>query len=161
VAPVPVLAAGGIGSGRQVAAALALGAVGVWTGSIWLTTTEGVTNPQIADRLLAATSSDTVRSRAITGKPARQLRTTWTEAWDSKESPGALPMPLQYMLTAEAQQRIGRAGVTDLQFMPVGEIVGRMDRIRPVRDVMFDLVDGFVDATAHLGELLAEEDVAP
>jgi NAD(P)H-dependent flavin oxidoreductase YrpB (nitropropane dioxygenase family) len=161
VAPVPVLAAGGIGSGRQVAAALALGAVGVWTGSIWLTTTEGVTNPQIADRLLAATSSDTVRSRAITGKPARQLRTTWTEAWDSKESPGALPMPLQYMLTAEAQQRIGRAGATDLQFMPVGEIVGRMDRIRPVRDVMFDLVDGFVDATTHLGDLLAEEDVAP
>ncbi len=160
VQSVPVLAAGGIGSGRQMAAALALGAQGVWTGSIWLTTTEGVMNPAVADRLLASGSSDTVRSRSITGKPARQLRTTWTEAWDSEESPGTLAMPLQYMLTSEAQQRIGRAGAIDLQFMPVGEIVGRMNEIRPVRDVVFDLVSEFVDATERLGRLVSE-DVTP
>ena len=79
---VPVLAAGGIGSGRQMAAALALGAQGVWTGSIWLTVAEADTDPSAVENLLAATSRDTVRSRAMTGKPARQLRTAWTEAWE-------------------------------------------------------------------------------
>ncbi|MHB8684945.1 MAG: nitronate monooxygenase, partial [Dehalococcoidia bacterium] len=102
VSPRPVLAAGGIGSGRQMAAAMALGADGVWTGSIWLTVREADTGDALTEKLLAATSRDTVRSRSMTGKPARQLRTPWTEAWDATDSPGALPMPLQYMLTAEA-----------------------------------------------------------
>ena len=92
--PVPVLAAGGIGSGRQAAAALALGADGVWTGSIWLAVKESDTHPALIEKVLAAKSTDTVRSRAISGKPARQLRTAWTEAWD-KPVPGALPMPLR------------------------------------------------------------------
>ena len=85
---VPVLAAGGIATGRQMAAALALGAQGVWTGSIWLTVTEADTNPEALENMLAATSRDTVRSRAMTGKPARQLRTAWTEAWEGPDSPG-------------------------------------------------------------------------
>ena len=79
---VPVLAAGGIGRGRQMAAALALGAQGVWTGSIWLTVAEADTSPIVVEKLLAANSRDTVRSRSMTGKPARQLRTAWTEAWE-------------------------------------------------------------------------------
>ena len=91
IAPVPVLAAGGIGTGRQMAAAMALGADGVWTGSIWLTVSENTSGGVVTDKLLAATSTDTVRSRAFTGKPARQLRTGWTEAWDAPESPGTLP----------------------------------------------------------------------
>ena len=120
---VPVLAAGGIGSGRQMAAAMALGADGVWTGSIWLTTSESDTAPVVMDRLIAAGSRDTVRSRVLTGKPARQLRTPWTEAWERDDSPGYLPMPLQYMATAEAQRRVAKYQVDELRVMP-----GRSDR---------------------------------
>lgn len=108
VSPVPVLAAGGIGTGRQLAAALALGAQGAWTGSIWLTATESGTHPAVTEKLIAASSGDTVRSRAISGKPARQLRTAWTDAWEPDAGPGALPLPLQWLLTAEAQTRLHR-----------------------------------------------------
>src|SRR6202789_3633511 len=103
VAPVPVLAAGGIARGRQIAAALALGAQGVWCGSVWLTTEEAETHPAVKQKFLAATSRDTIRSRSLTGKPARMLRSSWTDEWEGPESPGALPMPLQSALVAEAQ----------------------------------------------------------
>src|SRR6266487_1667869 len=146
VAPVPVLAAGGIGDGRQVAAVLALGAQGAWIGSIWLTTTESDVSPVVRDKLLRAGSRDTVRSRALTGKPARLLRTPWTDAWDDPSGPGALPMPLQFMLTAEAQLRIGRSGNEALAGSPVGQIVGRMNTVRSTRDVVFDLAAGAVRA---------------
>lgn len=154
---VPVLAAGGIGSGRQMAAAMALGADGVWTGSIWLTTAESDTAPAIVDRLLEAGSRDTVRSRVLTGKPARQLRTPWTEAWERPDSPGYLPMPLQYMATAEAQRRVAKFNVDELRVMPVGQIVGRMTSVRPVRDVVFDLMEEFVEATERLDHFRDEE----
>src|SRR5439155_310455 len=132
VHPTPVLAAGGIGCGRQIAAALALGAEGAWTGSIWLTTTESDLHPVAVQKVLRASSRDTVRSRALTGKPARQLRTAWTDAWDAADSPGALPMPLQFMLTVEAVSRIHRyahvesSGAKELWGTPIGQIVGRM-----------------------------------
>jgi len=93
VDPVPVLAAGGIGNGRQVTAALALGAQGVWAGSVWLTTEEAETHPVVKEKFLKATSSDTVRSRSLTGKPARQLRSAWTDAWEDPSNPAALPLP--------------------------------------------------------------------
>jgi NAD(P)H-dependent flavin oxidoreductase YrpB (nitropropane dioxygenase family) len=152
VSPVPVLAAGGIGDGRQLAAVLALGAQGAWTGSIWLTTTESDVSPVVRDKLLGAGARDTVRSRALTGKPARQLRTPWTDAWDDPKGPGPLPMPLQFMLTAEAQSRIGRSGNPALAGSPVGQIVGRMNTVRPVRDVVFELVEGAVAAIERLNE---------
>ena len=152
----PVLAAGGIGSGRQVAAALALGCDGVWTGSIWLTTAESDMSPLVMDKLLKASARDTVRSRAMTGKPARQLRTAWTDAWERPDCPGPLPMPLQYMLTADAQRRIAKYQVEALTGMPVGQIVGRMTRVRPVKDVIYDMVSEFVDVTEHLNRLVAE-----
>ncbi len=153
-ADTPVLAAGGIGDGRQIAAALALGCEGVWTGSIWLTTAESDSNPLVQEKLLAATARDTVRSRSWTGKPARMLRTEWTEAWERDDSPGYLPMPLQYMLISDAQRRIGKYQVQELTTMPVGQIVGRMNKVRPVRDVMFDLVDEFVEATESVHKLV-------
>jgi len=161
VHPTPVLAAGGIGSGRQAAAALALGADGVWTGSIWLTVREADTGEPIVDRLLKAGSRDTVRSRSMTGKPARQLRTPWTDAWDAPDSPGTLPMPLQYMLTADAQQRMRRAAEAggpgaDLATMPVGQIVGSMNSVRAARDVIFDMVSEFVETTQRLNGLMEE-----
>jgi NAD(P)H-dependent flavin oxidoreductase YrpB (nitropropane dioxygenase family) len=150
---VPVLAAGGIADGRQIAAALALGCDGVWTGSMWLTVAESDMQPLVMEKLLEAGSRDTVRSRSWTGKPARMLRTEWTEAWEREDSPGTLPMPLQYMLVSEAQRRISKFQNKELTTMPVGQIVGRMNQVRPVRDVMFDLVEQYVDATGRLGQL--------
>jgi NAD(P)H-dependent flavin oxidoreductase YrpB (nitropropane dioxygenase family) len=156
VAPAPVLAAGGIGTGRQIAAALALGCEGVWTGSIWLTTAEADTGTMAMEKLLAAGASDTVRSRSWTGKPARMLRTEWTEAWEREDSPGTLPMPLQFMLINDAMRRINKFNVKELTTMPVGQIVGRMNTVRPVRDVMFDLVDEFVESSQKLEKLVEE-----
>ncbi len=140
---VPVLAAGGIGCGRQVAAALALGAVGVWMGSAWLTTQEytlGSAMPALREALLAATSSDTVRSRIYSGKPARLLKNKWTRAWDDPDAPDPLPMPLQNLLVSEAHQRLMQSGQSDVVPMPVGQIVGRMNEIRPVADLIADLL---------------------
>ena len=109
VAPVPVLAAGGIAHGSQIAAALAMGAQGVWTGSIWLTVAESDMTPLVIEKLIAADSTQTVRSRALSGKPARQLRTEWTDAWERPDCPGYLPMPLQFMLVADVMSRVARA----------------------------------------------------
>jgi NAD(P)H-dependent flavin oxidoreductase YrpB (nitropropane dioxygenase family) len=147
---VPVLAAGGIGCGRQMAAALALGAQGVWTGSIWLTVAESSTQPWVIENLLAANSRDTVRSRSMTGKPARQLRTAWTEAWEREDSPGTLPMPLQGILYSEAARRFTRARSKELGGSPVGQIVGRMNQVRPTKDVVFDMVQEWIEATERV-----------
>jgi NAD(P)H-dependent flavin oxidoreductase YrpB (nitropropane dioxygenase family) len=152
VAPVPVLAAGGIGSGRQIAAALALGAQGAWLGSLWLTTAESNAGPATLAAYLEASSSDTVRSRCYTGKPARMLRNAWTEAWTDPAGPGPLGMPLQNILTAEANSRIARSGRKDLAFAPVGQIVGRMNRVQSVRDVMYQLVSEYIDTVERLGQ---------
>jgi NAD(P)H-dependent flavin oxidoreductase YrpB (nitropropane dioxygenase family) len=161
VAPVPVLAAGGIGSGRQMAAALALGAEGVWCGSVWLTTLEAETHPTVKDKFLAATSSDTVRSRSHTGKPARQLRSAWTEEWDGPGSPGPLPMPLQPMLVAEANRRIERAaanpdnaGAVKLANYFVGQIVGSMNESKHADRVVIEMVGELIDAVQRVNGMM-------
>ena len=123
-------------------------------GSIWLTVAEADTPPVSKEKLLAASSRDTVRSRAMTGKPARQLRTAWTEAWDAEDSPGPLPMPLQWMLTAEAQHRMFRYQPRDLTGFPVGQIVGRMNEVRPAREVVYDLVNECAETLERLKGLL-------
>jgi len=155
---VPVLAAGGIGSGRQMAAALALGAEGVWTGSIWLTVAEADTPPEALRNILAADSRSTVRSRAMTGKPARQLKTAWTEAWDRPDAPTTLPMPLQGILYGEVARRVTRAHNRDLAGFPAGQIIGRLDRVRPTSEVMFELVAEWVATTERLCGLLGSVD---
>ncbi|MGK5628861.1 NAD(P)H-dependent flavin oxidoreductase [Streptomyces sp. URMC 123] len=154
VAPLPVLAAGGIGSGEQIAAGLALGAQGVWLGSIWLTTEEAELGSRaLTAKLLAAGSGDTVRSRALTGKPARQLRTEWTDAWDDPAGPGPLPMPLQGLLVGEAVSRVQRYEVAPLLGTPVGQIVGRMTSERSVAAVFDDLTRGFERAMDRLNRI--------
>ncbi len=150
---VPVLGAGGIGSGRQVAASIALGAQGVWTGSIWLGTEEYRNLQSSAgwtEAFTRATSADTVRTRIYTGKPARLLKTRWTEAWAEEGAPAPLPMPLQNLLVSEAHSRINASGDPDVISMPIGQIVGRMNAVRPVADVVAELVSGFEEAVARL-----------
>jgi NAD(P)H-dependent flavin oxidoreductase YrpB (nitropropane dioxygenase family) len=159
VAPTPVLAAGGIGTGRQIAAALVMGAQGVWTGSIWLTVQEAESPPAQRDAYLAATSRDTVRSRSFTGKPCRMLRNDWTEAWEATDAPKPLGMPLQFMVTSEAVARGHRYAdkAKDVLFNPVGQIVGQMNRVRPVRDVIYDLVQEYLDAVDRLQRLASAD----
>lgn len=143
---IPVLAAGGIAGGRQMAAALVLGASGVWTGSLWLTTAESETLDVIREKFAAAKAGDTVRSRSSTGRPARHLRAGWTEAWDDPDGPDPLGMPQQGMLTAEAQVRIetaaarGEGRARDLVTYFVGQVVGRLGEVRPAEDVFAELV---------------------
>ncbi|TDE32457.1 nitronate monooxygenase [Nonomuraea mesophila] len=160
VAPVPVLAAGGIASGRQMAAAMALGADGVWCGSVWLTTEEAETPPAVKRKFLAASSRDTVRSRSRTGKPARQLRSAWTDEWDSsQESPGPLGMPLQLLVAEGAMARIaaaaekGEPGAVELVNYYVGQVVGQLDQVKPARQVVYELVSEFGEAVERLERL--------
>jgi NAD(P)H-dependent flavin oxidoreductase YrpB (nitropropane dioxygenase family) len=157
VAPdVPVLAAGGIGCGRQVAAALALGASGAWLGSVWLATEENLLTtgaPGLRDALLAASSSDTVRSRVFSGKPARLLRNKWTQAWSEPGAPDPLPMPLQNLLVSDAHRRLMASGDPNVVPMPAGQIVGRMNEVRPAAAVVEDLVRETDEALARLRDL--------
>ncbi|WP_235738680.1 NAD(P)H-dependent flavin oxidoreductase [Nocardioides alcanivorans] len=152
---VPVLAAGGIGSGRQVAAAMALGAQGAWTGSLWLTVEEYdlSAGAGIRDALLQAGSGDTVRTRVYTGKPARLLKTKWTEAWETEEAPEPLPMPLQNLLVADAHNRMNSGDNPDTISMPAGQIVGRTNEVRPVADVMADLIREYEETVDRLTKL--------
>ncbi len=150
VSPTPVLAAGGIGRGSQVAAALTLGAQGAWTGSIWVDAAEHDQPELMREKIHAATATDAVRSRALTGKPARQLRTAWIDAWEDPDTPDPLGMPLQYMLNAEANERIRAADAEELLGTPIGQIVGSMTETRTVADIMADLRSGLDDALGRL-----------
>lgn len=160
VAPLPVLAAGGIGSGRQIAAALALGAQGVWTGSLWLTVQEADVPPAQMATYLKATSRDTVRSRSFTGKPCRMLRNAWTEAWEAPGAPAPLGMPLQFMVAADAVVRGHRYAekAVDVMFNPAGQIIGALNAVRTVKDVIMDLVQGYLEATERLQQLAPSEE---
>jgi NAD(P)H-dependent flavin oxidoreductase YrpB (nitropropane dioxygenase family) len=162
VAPLPVLAAGGIADGRQIVAALALGAQGVWCGSVWLTTEEAETHPVVKEKFLAATSSDTLRSRSKTGKHARQLRSAWTDEWNDPANPDPLGMPLQPVLVGEAERRIARtaasnAGSRQLINYFVGQAVGMMNESKPTTTVVFDLVDQYLDAAGVIAATIADD----
>ena len=155
----PVLAAGGIVTGRQMAAAMAMGAAGAWCGSVWLTTVEAEPSPVIKEKLLSATSSDTVRSRSRTGKPSRQLRSPWTDAWE-KSSQVPLPMPLQSLLVEPALQRIdklaqnGHPSARDLATYWVGQGVGLMNQEKTATAVVQEFKADFLDACERLASSL-------
>ena len=159
VAPTPVLAAGGIATGRQMLAAFALGAQGVWCGSVWLTTQEAETHPVVKEKMLRASTSDTVRSRSTTGKPARQLRSAWTDEWADPDNPDPLPMPLQPILIADAQRRVAHAAATNdganqLVNYFVGQVVGRMSQVKQSRQVVMEMVEEFIDSADEISALL-------
>ncbi len=166
VAPLPVLAAGGIGDGRQMAAAMALGAQGVWCGTVWLTTVESELDRMAKEKLLAADSSGTVRTKAMTGKPARFLRSKWTEEWDRPDTPEPLKTPLQSVLCYNSLRRIDRAmkapgatpqsGACQLYSYPAGQGVGAQNAIQSAREVVRDMVTGYVDTIVSLNEQLGD-----
>ncbi|MFM5916219.1 MAG: NAD(P)H-dependent flavin oxidoreductase [Novosphingobium sp.] len=153
---VPVLAAGGIMTGAQMAGMMAAGAEGAWTGSVWLATTESETSEAFRDKMIAARSRDTVRSKSRTGKPARQLRTAWHEAWDAPGGPGALPMPLMGMVSEPSFQKIEKAVIggnheaRELVSYFVGQGVGLIDQVRSARGVVQDFREDFANAVMGL-----------
>jgi NAD(P)H-dependent flavin oxidoreductase YrpB (nitropropane dioxygenase family) len=157
---IPVLAAGGIMTGRQMAACMALGAAGVWTGSVWLATTESETSEIFREKMVAATSRDTVRSRGRTGKPSRQLRSSWTDAWEQPGSPSPLPMPYQSLVSEGALRAIERSAASgnpaarDLVTYFVGQGVGLVDSVKSARQVVEEFKLDFADALDDLQNLL-------
>jgi NAD(P)H-dependent flavin oxidoreductase YrpB (nitropropane dioxygenase family) len=156
-APVPVLGAGGIGRGRQMAAALALGCEGIWCGSIWLGTRQSDLLPEMKERLYAAKAEEAVQSRSRTGKPARLLKSKLTEAWEKPGAPKFLPMPYQTMVNTEARLRIERARSREFLTCPVGQIVGDMKEEATVKQVIFDLLNEFADASERFYEIVNAE----
>jgi NAD(P)H-dependent flavin oxidoreductase YrpB (nitropropane dioxygenase family) len=155
VAPVPVLAAGGIADGRQIAAALALGAEGVWMGSAWLTTVESDLHPLVKQKLLAASSADTLRTRCFTGKPSRQVRTAWTDAWEAADAPKPLPAPYQgelvngALISAFVRQR------AELMGTPAGQSIGLLHDMLSVRETFQQLLLQYAEAAERLDRINA------
>jgi NAD(P)H-dependent flavin oxidoreductase YrpB (nitropropane dioxygenase family) len=160
IRPVPVLAAGGIVTGRQMAAMMALGAAGAWTGSVWLMTSESEASPLIQEKFAAASSRDTVRSKSRTGKYSRQLRSAWTDAWNSADSPSPLPMPLQLFLSEPALRRAeheasrGNRKAEALVTYYVGQGVGMLDQVKSSRAVVQEFMEDFAAAATEMGQLL-------
>ena len=153
---VPILAAGGIVTGQQMAAAMAMGASGAWCGSVWLTTVESEVPPVIKEKMVAANSSETVRSRSRTGKHSRQLVSPWTDAWESDKAPDPLPMPLQPMVAEPALQKVnklaegGHEGAIELSTYWVGQGVGLMNATISASDVVQEFKQDFISAYERL-----------
>lgn len=147
---VPVLAAGGINDGRQMAAAMALGAQGAWTGSMWLLAQEADMSPEVTENLLGATSTDFIRSRSMTGKPARQYRSAWVDAWEREDAPATLPMPIQGLLWGEYSARWGRVHNKEFAGHPAGQIIGSIGKVRPARDMVMDMVEGWIETAEKM-----------
>jgi NAD(P)H-dependent flavin oxidoreductase YrpB (nitropropane dioxygenase family) len=160
---VPVLAAGGIMNGRQMAACMAMGAAGVWTGSVWLATVESETSEIFRQKMIEASSRDAVRVRSRTGKPARQLRSAWTEAWErSPDSPGALPMPLMSLVSENALRSVERSAAAgndkarEMVTYFVGQGVGLIDSVRSAGQVVQEFKQEFGEAVEHMNDLVSE-----
>lgn len=136
-----VLAAGGVSSGKHLAAALAMGADGVWTGTIWLATHESETEMFLKQRLVEAQSEDAVQSRATSGKPIRQLRSKWSDAWKDPSAPDPLQMPLQGLLTQGVQTGIREAQMHDWMTTPAGQAVAGIHALKPAAEVVFEMAD--------------------
>ena len=158
----PILAAGGIVTGRQMAAAMAMGAHGAWTGSVWLTTAEAETNPVVKEKMLAATSRDTVRSKSRTGKPSRQLRSPWTDAWEAEGAPKPLPMPLQSLVSEPALRKVdklsegGHEGAKALATYWVGQGVGLMNEAMGAGQVVQEFKEDWIAACERLNGFITD-----
>jgi NAD(P)H-dependent flavin oxidoreductase YrpB (nitropropane dioxygenase family) len=155
VAPLPVLGAGGVGRGRQMAAALALGCEGVWCGSVWLKTVESEVTPEIKQKMFEAGSEDAVLTRTVTGKPCRTLRSAFTDAWDRPGAPPTLPAPLQALLWwGQGRTRVERVRAKEFLTYPVGQIVGDMSSETSVRNVVHEMLLELLESKERLDRLL-------
>ena len=159
---VPVVAAGGIVTGRQMAACMAMGAAGVWTGSVWLTCAESDTPPVLKEKMLRASSRETVRSRSRTGKHSRQLRSPWTDAWESNTAPEPLSMPLQSQVTENPLAKvtklaeIGHEGARQLSTSWVGQGVGLMSSTQSAKAIVYDFMQDYLVASERLQASLSD-----
>ena len=159
---VPVVAAGGIVTGRQMAACMAMGAAGVWTGSVWLTCAESDTPPVLKEKMLRASSRETVRSRSRTGKHSRQLRSPWTDAWESNTAPEPLSMPLQSQVTENPLAKvtklaeIGHEGARQLSTSWVGQGVGLMSSTQSAKAIVYDFMQVYLVASERLQASLSD-----
>jgi NAD(P)H-dependent flavin oxidoreductase YrpB (nitropropane dioxygenase family) len=160
---IPVLAAGGIMTGRQMAGCMAMGAAGAWTGSVWLATPESETSEVFREKLVSSGSRDTIRSKSRTGKYSRQLRSGWTDAWEGEHSPGALPMPMQSLISEPALRSIemsaaaGNPEARKLVTYFVGQGVGLLDGVKSSRAVVAEFMDEFAEAAAEMSGWLYDD----
>ncbi|WP_137892432.1 nitronate monooxygenase [Ramlibacter sp. 2FC] len=150
---VAVLAAGGIAKGSQIAAALALGAQGVWCGTVWLGTRESELDPFEKQVMFETRSEDAVRRKARTGKTVRMTRSKLSEAWEQPGAPKYLPTPLQGILYNEAHARVVRAKRKDLYSFPAGQVVGMINEETSVRDVMYRMQLEYLETMERLRKL--------
>jgi NAD(P)H-dependent flavin oxidoreductase YrpB (nitropropane dioxygenase family) len=134
---------------------MALGCAGVWCGSIWLKTEESEVIPEIKEKLFAADATDSVLTRAVTGKPCRTLRSAFTDAYEQPGAPSPLPAPLQNILWwAEGRTRAERVRKAEFLTYPVGQVVGNMTETISVRQVIYDIMEEFIETQARLQEVL-------
>jgi NAD(P)H-dependent flavin oxidoreductase YrpB (nitropropane dioxygenase family) len=156
-APIPVLAAGGVGNGRQMAAAMVMGADGVWCGSIWLGTKESEVLPEVKERFWTAKAEDAIQTRMRSGKPARMLRSGLSDAWARPDAPPFAPMPYQTMIMAEPHMRTERGKNMAFKYYPIGQLVGQMHEENTVKQVIYDMISGFLEATERLQKIVEDE----
>ena len=155
VAPMPVLGAGGVGGGRQVAAALALGCEGVWAGSLWLKTVESEVMPEIKSKMFDAEASDAILTKTVTGKPCRTLRNAFSEAWNAPNAPETLPAPQQnYLWWQEGRTRVERVRAHDFLTYPVGQVVGEMTEETTVRQEIYRIMEELLEARDRLNRMV-------
>jgi NAD(P)H-dependent flavin oxidoreductase YrpB (nitropropane dioxygenase family) len=152
----PVLAAGGIVTGEQMAAAVAMGAAGAWTGSVWLTTPEAETSPAVKEKMLTASATDTIRSKSRTGKFCRQLKSDWTDAWEAEGAPKPLPMPMQSVVSDTAMSKVlklangGHDGAKQLASYFVGQGLGMMNTTTSTRETVREFMEDYIAAVDRL-----------
>ena len=145
-----------------MAAAMTMGAAGAWCGSVWLTTAESEVPPAIKEKMIAANSSQTIRSRSRTGKHSRQLVSAWTNAWEAKDAPEPLPLPLQPMVAEPALAKVtklaesGHEGAKELSTYWVGQGVGLMNQSISAGDVVQDFKEDFISAYERLTSFIED-----
>lgn len=149
VSPTPVVAAGGVGDGRGIAAALALGAIGVWVGTAFLATHEANVLPELKQRILNATEEDTRVTRLYSGKTMRNINNPLIELWE-ESGLQALPMGLQGIVSGRVTAAARASGRPELTMNPAGQISGMLKEIRPAREVLEEMVEGAVRILSEL-----------
>jgi nitronate monooxygenase len=154
-APTPVLAAGGIGDGRGVAAALAVGCVGVWVGTRFLASVEGGALPIQKETILEATDEDTRKSYLYTGKTSRTIYNRFHDLWE-QSGLEPLPFPVQNMFASALAEMFNKAEKKEFMGPFSGQIAGLITEIKPAAQILKDLVEEAVEVlTRKLPESVA------